>query len=221
MGVRKEYNVQNPRLPEFTKRFRALVDKYGGTTNVVKLTGISGPTINFWYNGKRTPDATNLAVLSKTLGVSADWLLGLVDENNESADLTKKRVSDYSGLSSTAVSMLHGFAENARGNNENLAALGRLYLETVNTMIEAENEEPLLMALHEYLFREKFSYSLVGSTSEMSNKIALHSEDVNGKSGPKYSFGRSAAKNLLLLEINDMLSRIRAKIQRRDNDGKH
>ena len=47
---------------------------------MVKRTGISRPTITFWYNGQRTPDAESLIILSKALNLSADYLLGLSDD---------------------------------------------------------------------------------------------------------------------------------------------
>ena len=63
MGKRKKYDLTDMRLPDFTQRFRKRVDALGGVTKVSEITGISRPTINFWYNGQRTPDAESLITL--------------------------------------------------------------------------------------------------------------------------------------------------------------
>lgn len=107
MGERKKYDLSNSRIPIFTERFRKLVDKFGGVSDVSRITGITRPTINFWYNGERTPDAGNLITLSKSLGVSTDYLLGLAGPGNSTADEQLRMISEYTGLSNDAVSRLH------------------------------------------------------------------------------------------------------------------
>lgn len=109
MGKRKEYNVQNPRLKEFTERFRDLVDNHGGVSKVSELTKISRPTINFWYNGERTPDAISLKKLSETFGISVDYMLGLSpvssrDENIQAAAVT-------TGLSEKSINQIRLIAK--------------------------------------------------------------------------------------------------------------
>ncbi len=113
---RIEYGPNNPRLPIFYKRFHDLTDSRGGVTAVSEITGISRPTITFWYNGQRTPDAENLGVLSRTLGVSADWLLGLSNEDNSTNDEKLRMVSEYVGLSNSAVSELHKMTSGSDGS---------------------------------------------------------------------------------------------------------
>lgn len=101
MGTRKNYNLENLRLPKFTEKLRQLVNKYGGVSKVSELTGISRQTINFWYNGERTPDAENIKKLSLSFNVSADYLLGLTD--NPKPHLS---ISEYTGLSEKAIANL-------------------------------------------------------------------------------------------------------------------
>lgn len=105
-AVRK-YSVSdaNMRLPEFTKRFRTLVDDYGGVSKLSDNSGISRTTINFWYNGERTPGAEYLITLSQSLGVSVDYLLGISDY--QPADASIRAACEYTGLSSEAVTKLH------------------------------------------------------------------------------------------------------------------
>lgn len=106
MGKRKKYDLTDMRLPDFTQRFRKRVDALGGVTKVSEITGISRPTINFWYNGQRTPDAESLITLSKKLGVSSDWLLGLLPDDNATNDEKLRMVSELTGLSNDAILMI-------------------------------------------------------------------------------------------------------------------
>ena len=106
MGKRKEYSIQNPRLQAFTDRFRELVDLQGGVSKISELTGISRPTINFWYNGQRTPDAENLIIISEKLNVSIDWLLGRLPYGNKSNEEKLRQVSELTGLSNTSIFQL-------------------------------------------------------------------------------------------------------------------
>ena len=71
MGKRQKYDLTDMRLPDFTKRFRKIVDALGGVTKVSEITKISLPTINFWYNGQRTPDAESLITLSNVCGANS------------------------------------------------------------------------------------------------------------------------------------------------------
>ena len=101
MGDRFHYSITNPRIPVFMKRFRKEVDRYGGVATLAKITGISRPTINYWYNGERTPDAESLITLSKKLNVSVDYLLGR--SNTRNRDEKIQRVTNYTGLSENAI----------------------------------------------------------------------------------------------------------------------
>ena len=102
--ARKQYDSDNPRLPAFCKRFRILSDKVGGVTKMSDLLGISRPTIQFWYNGQRTPDAENLCAISKMSGVSVDYLLGMSDVETrvESIQISQRTT----GLSEEAIATL-------------------------------------------------------------------------------------------------------------------
>ena len=104
MGVRKNYDVKSPRIEKFTERFRKMVDDRGGTTQVAKETDISVPTINFWYNGQRTPDAENLIKLSRTFDVSVDYLLGLTKAPSSAPN--KRNAEEYTMLSPDSISRI-------------------------------------------------------------------------------------------------------------------
>lgn len=63
-----------------------------------------------WERGKSLPSVEDVALLSKTFGVSADWLLGLT--NTETTDTKIRDICDYTGLSEEAIKRLHLFKLN-------------------------------------------------------------------------------------------------------------
>ena len=92
------------RFPKFTKRFRELRGERDNT-EFGKFLGISRQTVGFYYNGDRIPDAQGLKQIAEKCGVSADWLLGLTDVT--SPDLNIRDISGYTGLSESAIHLLH------------------------------------------------------------------------------------------------------------------
>lgn len=115
MGKRKEYNMLNPRLRDFTERFRKLVDDEGGVSAVSEITEISRPTINFWYNGQRTPDAENLIILSQKLNVSIDWMLGRLPIENKTTSENLRKASEITGLSNASIIQIDRISTVYRG----------------------------------------------------------------------------------------------------------
>lgn len=68
-------------LPAFTDRFAMLLDNSDMTIiALAKKLGFGKSTICSWKAGSSMPDAKGVADLAEIFGVSADWLLGLVDE---------------------------------------------------------------------------------------------------------------------------------------------
>lgn len=130
MGKRKEYNVQKPRLKEFTERFRDLVDNHGGVSKVSELTKISRPTINFWYNGERTPDAISLKKLSETFGISVDYLLGLSPVSSRDEDL--QSAAKTTGLSEDSITKIINCRE---------------YKNTLDAVLKAPSFQKIIMNL--------------------------------------------------------------------------
>ena len=59
-------------------RFRSL---RGDMTQAdfAKFVGISRPTVGFYENGERLPDALALKKIAEKCEISVDWLLGLSD----------------------------------------------------------------------------------------------------------------------------------------------
>ena len=58
--------------------------------------GLSRPTVNFYLNGDRVPDALTLRQIAERCNVSSDWLLGLSDVKDP--DGTLQQVCRYTGL---------------------------------------------------------------------------------------------------------------------------
>lgn len=68
----------------FKKRFAALRKEYGMTQkDFSEFLGISRPTVGFYENGDRIPDAQILAEIAVKCQVSSDWLLGLTEYRNK------------------------------------------------------------------------------------------------------------------------------------------
>lgn len=98
MGERKRYSAVDARIPVLTKRLRQVIEKAGGVTAAAKQLGISRPTVSFWYNGERTPDASGMKAIAERFSVSVDWLLGV--EGAETVGVHDvSRFLDMTGLS--------------------------------------------------------------------------------------------------------------------------
>lgn len=71
-------------MEEFKDRFRSALIRSGKTrAQVSRETGISQPLLHLYYNGECDPKQTNIALLSKSLGVSVDWLVTGIEPNSE------------------------------------------------------------------------------------------------------------------------------------------
>ena len=103
-------NAEHRQLPKFYERFREL---RGDMTqsDFAKKTGLSRPTIGFYENGERLPDAYKLKQIAEKCGVSADWLLGMTDVR--STDMEDRHMADELNLSTMAIDALREYKESA------------------------------------------------------------------------------------------------------------
>lgn len=70
----------------FHSRFNKALALKGVTARAVsKALGFTEATVSNWRLGKKTPSADNVAEIARFLGVSADYLLGLSDEDRPGA----------------------------------------------------------------------------------------------------------------------------------------
>lgn len=90
----------------FRNRLNQLANKFDSVTAFAAYLGLSRQTVGFWLNGDRVPDANSLATISKKMGVSCDWLLGLTDAANPSSDVNIRAVAEGLGLNEESIKFL-------------------------------------------------------------------------------------------------------------------
>ena len=90
------------KMPLFRERFRKLRG-FETQAAFAKKVGISRPTVGFYENGERLPDAETISRLCESCAVSSDYLLGLTDDPTPASE--RSAVDDL-GLSPEAVSAL-------------------------------------------------------------------------------------------------------------------
>ena len=91
-------------LPVQGKHLQVQREKSGLTQDqVADIIGCTVKTYRSWEKGKTSPAAADLLALSELYHVSADYLLGFIEEKNH--DL--KFICEYTGLSEESVIVLH------------------------------------------------------------------------------------------------------------------
>ena len=84
------------KFPIFTSRFRTL-RRDRSQAEFADFLEISRPTVGFYENGERIPDASTLARICEKCEVSADWLLGLTkDRKREPSAMDELYLSEES-----------------------------------------------------------------------------------------------------------------------------
>ncbi len=95
----------------FTQRFRELFIENETQQEFADRVGISRGTVANYFNGSRTDISSDaLKKLCIACNVSANWLLGLSEVKNPSADL--QAVCEYTGLSEDAINTITDFKKN-------------------------------------------------------------------------------------------------------------
>lgn len=104
--VTKEEKKRN-KFPIFQKRFNELRGEMS-QDDFAKFVGISRPTVGFYENGERVPDAIVLNRIADACDVDVDYLLGRTDVRRGSADdrVLQKRF----GLSDCSIKELDNLA---------------------------------------------------------------------------------------------------------------
>lgn len=75
--------MKTPANPIIPARISAICDSRRiSNKSIAKGLGLTETTVSFWVTGKKEPSSTNIARLARFLGVSADYLLGLSDDEN-------------------------------------------------------------------------------------------------------------------------------------------
>lgn len=114
--------MEQKRLPVFAERFSEL---RGNKTQgeFAEFLGISRPTVGFYENGTRIPDALVLRQISEKCQVSTDWLLGISEYKRKSNEMIE--ASDL-GLSEQAIEALKDLSVESDMSETILPVLNRL-----------------------------------------------------------------------------------------------
>lgn len=114
------------RFPIFQERFlKERQRRELSQADFAVFLGLSRPTIGFYENGERLPDALTLKKIAEKCEVTSDYLLGLsINSKPENADIGKRL-----GLSDTAIHILE--LHNTTGVDSAIIA-------TINLLIEQE-----------------------------------------------------------------------------------
>ncbi len=89
----------------FQERLEALRKEHDlSNTDFAKFLGMSRQTVGFYLNGDRIPDMLGLKQIAEECNVSADWLIGLTDE--QTPDVSARAACEYTGLTQKAVEAL-------------------------------------------------------------------------------------------------------------------
>lgn len=117
--------MERKRFPVFAERFSILRGKMT-QDEFARYLGISRPTVGFYENGTRLPDALVLRQIAERCNVSTDWLLGL----SEYKDMAQRGLTaEDLGLSEKAATTLSVFQ---RSGEEQI-------LRSVNSLLEEES----------------------------------------------------------------------------------
>lgn len=123
-------NEKNIKFPIFSERFRQLRG-HKSQADFADLIGISRPTIGFYENGERLPDALVIAKICEKCNVSSDWLLGLSDVMAQSVSV--QTINKQLGLSELSIENLQELCENYDG---------KYLIPTINLLIEMATPPP-------------------------------------------------------------------------------
>lgn len=100
------------RITEFLEQKKDENHKYK-PKNFAKETDISYKTINSYICPTaqlKLPRGQELIILAKCMGTTTDYLLGLTDSKSP-PDSDLRMISDYTGLSDTAIEVLHNYSQ--------------------------------------------------------------------------------------------------------------
>ena len=120
--------LEQGRLPKFAERFAEL---RGERTQgeFAEFLGISRPTVGFYENGTRIPDALVLRQIAEKCQVSADWLLGLTDDS-----FAQVRAVDALGVTADAI--------------DNLLSISRQFPDTISDFLSSDRFFALMAQIH-------------------------------------------------------------------------
>lgn len=145
------------RLRNESQRFLKENPEKKSISDFAKKIGFNANTVMYWLNGKRIPSLDNVVKISEALGVSVDWLLGLVPENNRTPDEELRLISDRTGLSNKSVKLLETIHKNTNGetpfkyNALTIDAINRVLDDSADSFREEWPLRNLFSEIEEYI----------------------------------------------------------------------
>jgi transcriptional regulator with XRE-family HTH domain len=155
------------RFPAFQRRFNELRGELSQDAFAKKI-GVARPTVGFYENGERLPDALTLVKIARACGVSVAWLLGESSAEDGNADVMA--VEQRLGLSPKAQAALERYATYG-GKTERATTAFLNYL--IPECVSLEKLVNLGLSLHhmEGLLSAYASGNEILSTAEMKDQI--------------------------------------------------
>lgn len=136
----------NQRLPIFTIRLADLIHVSGMTvTDFAKSAGITRQAVNSYLNEGRIPDSETLKRICDAFNISADYLLGIVDQPTRDHDI--RYICNYTGLNQWAIDSLHNKKMVIDATNEEIDGIKDI----IDSLITTENGNHMLIAIYNYL----------------------------------------------------------------------
>lgn len=146
--------MEQRRFPIFAERFAQLRAERT-QKEFAEFLELSRPTVGFYENGTRLPDALVLCQIAEKCNVSSDWLLGLTDDKTVDADV--RQVCNYTGLCEDAVKSLNGYKKDSPAEKAKISM--------VNLLLEDDSREEwgtyLLQSLSNFVYSEPIPGKLV------------------------------------------------------------
>lgn len=108
----------------FPSRLRELMEKRGvNQKELAAIIGMRPQTVSLYTGGQSTPDINCLRKIAEYFRVSADWLIGLADPDNSTADEKLRMVSECTRLSNQAILRLDSISGTVAYGNRTLNEL--------------------------------------------------------------------------------------------------
>lgn len=171
----------------FPSRLRELMEDRGvNQKELAAIIGMRPQTVSLYTGGQSTPDINCLRKIAEYFHVSTDWLIGLADPDNSTTDEKLRMVSEYTGLSNTAVEKLRAM----KGREH-----ARAWTNMLSCLISDSNFEYLLGVLEGYFAEEQ----TIGTT------LAMSSATVNQKDFSIFVAGNTLRN--ILERVSEQFSR--------------
>lgn len=149
----------------FPTRLREVMEEQRITiTALAKELNVSRQTVSLYYNGSMEPNIERIRQISRYLGISADYLLGLSDART--TDTNIRAVAEFTGLSEKSLESLNQMKESDRyfleqGHKE------RLVLPTLNAILGHPEFAPFMELVRQFLvYRDIPDYGGYGTSVE-------------------------------------------------------